>query len=112
MDDLLSRAKVILSKIEVEQKKIQIKQIEDESTAPDFWKDTQAAGNKMKEMASLQKQVEDAEKLAKYIESNNTTGLESLLSDMEVYLYLSGPYDKSNAIMTIHAGQGGSDAMD
>lgn len=63
-------------------------------------------------MAALQKEIDDSEKLQQYIESNNTTGLETLLRDMEVYLYLSGPYDKSNAIMTIHAGQGGADAMD
>lgn len=112
MDDLLERAKILLSKIDVEQKKVAIKKIEEESVAPNFWKDTQAATKKMKEMAALAKEIEDAGKLAQYIESNNTTGLKTLLTDMEVYLYLSGPHDKSNAIMTIHAGQGGSDAMD
>lgn len=112
MNDLIERAKILLSRIDVEAKKVQIAQIEAESAAPDFWKDTQTATRKMKEMAALQKEVEDSEKLKQYIESDNTTGLETLLRDMEVYLYLSGPYDKNNAILTIHAGQGGADAMD
>ncbi len=112
MDDLLARARVLLSKIGVEEKRTKAKAIEAESMVPDFWKDSKSATVKMKEMAALQKEVEDAEKLSEYISSNNTTGLESLLRDMEVYLYLSGPYDKNNAIMTIHAGQGGADAMD
>jgi len=112
MNDLLERAKLLLSKIDTEQKKARLAEIETNSTDPDFWKDTQEATRQMKEMAAIQKELEDAEKLSQYIESNNTTGLESLLRDMEVYLYLSGPYDKNNAIMTIHAGQGGSDAMD
>jgi peptide chain release factor 2 len=112
MNDLIERAKILLSKIGVEEKVARIKKIEAESTAPDFWKDSSSATKKMKEMAALAKEVEDAEKLAQYIEANNTTGLSSLLSEMEVYLYLSGPYDKNNAILTIHAGQGGADAMD
>ena len=112
MNDLIGRAKILLSRIDVEEKMVHIKKIEAESTAPDFWKDSSSATRKMKKMAALQKEVEDAGKLAQYIEANNTTGLASLLSEMEVYLYLSGPYDKNNAILTIHAGQGGADAMD
>jgi len=110
--ELIERAKILLGKINKEAKQIRIREIEAQSTDPDFWKDTQRATSMMKEMASLQKELEDAEKLKQYIESNNTTGLESLLREMEIYFYLSGSYDRSNAILTIHAGQGGADAMD
>lgn len=112
MQDLIERAKILLSKIDIEQKKVQIREIEAESTNPLFWRDSRSASKKMKELASLQKEIEDADKLRQYIESNNTTGLSSLLSEMEVYFYLSGHYDKNNAILSIHAGQGGADAMD
>lgn len=112
MNDLIERAKILFEKIDVENKNAQMKEIEASSTDPDFWKDSITATKKMKEMAALQKELSDAEKLKEYIESKNTTGLASLLSEMEVYLYLSGPYDKNNAILTIHAGQGGADAMD
>lgn len=112
MGDLLDRGKILLDKINVSEKKDRIRQIEAESTNPDFWKNTQTATSRMKEMAGLAKALEDAEKLKQYIDSNNTTGLSSLLSEMEVYFYLSGSYDKNNAILSIHAGQGGADAMD
>ena len=112
MNDLIERAKTLLEKIDIEQKKVRIREIEAESASPDFWKDTQSASAKMKEMAGLQKEIEDAEKLKQYVDSNNTTGLSSLISEMEVHSYLSGPYDKNNAILSIHAGQGGADAMD
>src|SRR3989344_3822366 len=112
MNDLIERAKVLLEKLDIEEKKARIRTIEAKSSDPDFWKDTQSASAKMKEMAALQKEIEDAEKLKQYIDSNNTTGLSSLISEMEVYFYLSGPYDKNNAILSIHAGQGGADAMD
>ncbi|HVZ67798.1 MAG TPA: peptide chain release factor 2 [Patescibacteria group bacterium] len=112
MNDLLERAKVLVERLHISDKKKKIEVLEAESSSPDFWKDTATATRKMKELASLQKIVEDAEKLNQYISSDTTTGLETLLSDMEKYLYLSGPYDNKNAIMTVHAGQGGSDAMD
>jgi peptide chain release factor 2 len=112
MDNLIERAKVLLSRIDVAQKQVRIREIEAMSVGPDFWRDSQAATKMMKEMAALQKEVETAQKLTEYIDSKTTTGLETLLSDMEVYFYLSGPYDKNNAILTIHAGQGGADAMD
>lgn len=112
MNDLIERAKTLLSKINIAEKEVRIREIEAQSTDPDFWKDTQNATSRMKEMALLQKEIEDANKLKDYTESNNTTGLASLLSEMEVYLYLLGPYDKNNAILSIHAGQGGADAMD
>jgi peptide chain release factor 2 len=112
MDDLIERAKVLLGKIDIKEKERKIREIESVSMDPEFWKDNTLAASKMKELASLQKEIEDAEKLRQYIDSNNTTGLGSLLSKMEVHFYLSGPYDKNNAILSIHAGQGGSDAMD
>src|SRR3989344_3018 len=112
MNYLIERAKILVSKINIEEKQTRMREIEAMSMDPEFWKDSQNGTKKMKEMASLQKEVEDAHKLQEYIDSNNTTGLGSLLSEMEVYFYLSGPHDKSGAIMTIHAGQGGADAMD
>src|SRR3990172_9999352 len=112
MNDLIERAKVLLEKLDIEEKKARIRTIEAKSSDPDFWKDTQSASAKMKEMAGLQKEIENAGKLKQYIDSNNTTGLSSRLSEMEMYFYLSHPYDKNNAILSIHAGQGGADAMD
>lgn len=112
MSDLIERAKILLGKLDVKEKEVRIRAIEAESTSPDFWKNSLAATRAMKEMAALQKEIEDAEKLKQYIDSNNTTGLSTLLSEMEIYFYLSGPYDKNNAILSVHAGQGGADAMD
>ena len=112
MDDLRKRAQIILEKLQISDKKEKLLGLEAESMAPDFWRDTQAATSKMKQLASVQKEIETGEQIEKLLEEEKFEELEPFLSELEFYLYLSGPYDKNNVIMTISAGQGGADAMD
>lgn len=112
MENAKERAEVILSKLNILEKKKRIAGIEALSMDPDFWKDNAAAAAKMKELVTLQKEIEDAQKLQSLLDTGKYQELEPILKELEFYLYLSGPYDKENAILTIHAGQGGTDAMD
>ncbi len=41
-----------------------------------------------------------------------TEAMEREIAKLEFHLLLSGPYDRSNAILAIHAGAGGTDAQD
>lgn len=112
MEELKKRAQIVLEKVDIAQKEKRIKEIEAKSIDPDFWKDSQNAAQMMREMATLQKEIDDIKILHELIDADDTYGLETLLKELEVYLYLSGSYDKANAIFSIHAGQGGADAMD
>lgn len=112
MDDLKSRAEIILEKLDVEKKKTRFREIEAQSTDPDFWKDTENATKLMQEMGQLQKEIESYEEIDKLLASQQFDQLEAPLKEIEINLYLSGPLDKANAIVSIHAGQGGVDAMD
>ncbi len=112
MDELRDRAVAVLEKINIPEKQARIRDIEAQSANPDFWKDNERAANMMREMAALQKEVDDAEMISELLETEDTETLEQLLKELEVYLYLSGPYDREDAIFSIHAGQGGADAMD
>lgn len=112
MEELKVRANTILNKINVPEKQSRIREIEAQSINPDFWKDSDRAANLMREMATIQKEIDDAEEISKLLDAGDANGLETLLKKLEVYLYLSGPYDRDNAIFSIHAGQGGADAMD
>jgi len=111
-EDLITRAKHVLTKLNLDGKRKSIREIEAESTHQDFWKDSQAAAKKMKQMAALQKELEDGEMLELLIEDGNATELEKTVGRFEFALYLSGPYDRSDAIFAIHSGQGGTEAMD
>lgn len=112
MSDLKERAEIILEKLDVEKKKTRIRAIEAESMDSSFWQDNEAATKKMKELAALQKEIGDAEKIRELLAGNKIDELAPLISDLELYLYLSGKHDKNSAVLSIHAGQGGVDAMD
>lgn len=112
MDELEKRASILLEKNNISEKKSRFKEIEIASAEPTFWNDSQKATEVMQEMGKLQKQIEDFETLKLFVGGESVPGVESIIESLEVGLYLSGPYDKGNAILSVHAGQGGVDAMD
>ncbi|MEK7533935.1 MAG: peptide chain release factor 2 [Patescibacteria group bacterium] len=112
MNDIKEQAKKILEKLNIDSKGQKVRQIEAESAHPNFWIDHKMASAKMKELASLQKEIEEAELLQEFIGSGRYDEAEALLKKLEILLYLSGYYDNKDAILSIHAGQGGVEAMD
>jgi peptide chain release factor 2 len=112
MDDIKVRIDKALGKFDIDEKRKKIREVEAESSRPDFWKDHQNASSKMKELSVLQEEVAKAEKLTELSKSGKIAEAKKLLDDFETLLYFSGPYDASSAIMALHAGQGGVEAMD
>lgn len=111
-EDLTSRAKQVLEKLDLDGKRKAIRELEAQSLHPDFWKESQAAAKKMKQMAAIQKELEEGEMLGMFLEGGDAVELEKLVDKLEFALYLSGPYDHSDAILSLHSGQGGTEAMD
>jgi len=112
MDDVKTRIEKALGKFDIEEKRKKIRGIEAESSHPDFWKDHKTASSKMKELSVLQEEIAKAEKLIQLSENGKIAEAKKLLNDFETLLYFSGSYDTSSAIMALHAGQGGVEAMD
>jgi peptide chain release factor 2 len=110
--DTADRAHKLLEKLHVDDMRLQVKQLEEESLRPGFWDDSQAAALKMKELSDLQKDIEEADMLQLLVEEKEYEEAEVLLKKMEMLLFFSGPYDSGNAIFSIHSGQGGTEAMD
>jgi peptide chain release factor 2 len=112
MDDIKNRFDKLLARVHPEDKRKKIQLLEVESIKPGFWQDHQAAASKMKELASLQKELEEFDLLALWIKEGEVKEAEKLLEKLETLLFFSSPYDSSNAILTVHSGQGGTEAMD
>lgn len=112
MDEINIRAQKVLEKLKIEEKNLEIKEIEKESMSPNFWKDHKSASEKMKKMSTLQEEVAKAESLKTLLNDGKLDEVDEILSDLERVLYFSGDYDGANAILSLHSGQGGVEAMD
>lgn len=101
--------------------------------APDFWNDSDKAQSVINEMNRLKHQVEQMEKLDEQFEDiqvlfelareeedgelfreavQNLQQLKNDLSQFELELLLSDPYDRNNAILELHPGAGGTESQD
>ncbi|MBI3342833.1 peptide chain release factor 2 [Candidatus Gottesmanbacteria bacterium] len=111
-ETLLARANDILTKLHLDEKRKTIRELETESMKPDFWADSQVAAKKMKSLSTLRKELEESEMLELLIDGGDEAELAREVDRLEYAVYLSGQYDRSDAIFTLHAGQGGTEAMD
>jgi len=120
------RLELLIAKIDTAEKQKRIKEIELESANPGFWDDRQRAEKLMQELTELTRQQEALSGLGKRIEEAQI-GLDLMSQDeaekelreigkgldgLELKTFLSGPYDRNDAILSIHSGQGGTEAMD
>jgi peptide chain release factor 2 len=108
-------------------------ELQKKSEAPDFWNDNAAAQKVMQQISSLREWVDawdgirrtldDAQALLDLAEESgdqsfgedikkDLTNVQQGIGDLEFRNMLSGEDDERNAILTIHAGAGGTEAQD
>lgn len=104
---------------EVEKKRQKIKELEKNIQNPDAWENKEELLKQSRELAKLKKEIEEIEemeiKLALLKEEFNEelfNQLEKEIKKKEIETFLSGPYDKGDAILEIIAGAGGKDSED
>ena len=114
-------------------KKKRISELESEMNQPNFWDDKSHSEEVLSEINLLKSKIIDIEKLKKNIESNveilnlikdssDTEMLDIIVNDIdtiketlnnvELELLLNSPYDKSDCILEIHPGAGGTESCD
>jgi peptide chain release factor 2 len=121
----------IKTKINLEDKQIQLKELEEKSSYRDFWDIPEKAKEQLKEISRLKEEINfwnEVEKELQEIEQiyyslsndekisqellNQLLKLEEKINEKELEFFLSGSYDKNEAVMILTAGQGGRDAED
>lgn len=113
MDELLAmRAHDVFMKLRLDEKRREIRILEAESMKQDFWQESQIAARKMKKLSDLQKELIEGEMLELLISEGDEVALLKEVDRLEYAVYLSGPYDRTDAIFALHSGQGGTEAMD
>lgn len=111
-EDLEKKLNNLLEKLDLNKKKEEIKALEKQTIEINFWQNHQKASQIMKQIATLKKEIEDLEMAQLFLDDNQLKEAEKIIKNYEILVFLSGPYDKGSAIFSIHAGQGGTEAMD
>ncbi|NQY80872.1 MAG: peptide chain release factor 2 [Candidatus Caenarcaniphilales bacterium] len=134
---LKTKNKSIKDCLDLEELTNEIKNLEEKTLKPGFWDDVQNAQAVSKDLSYKKDQLEKLNSWEKRLrdivdmqemlsevddqeEKEEMQGLlhseyQKLLTELEDYeflLMMSGPYDKSSAIVNINAGAGGTDAQD
>jgi peptide chain release factor 2 len=111
-DQIRTKYLELKSKFCLEKKLIRVKELETKSTDPTIWQDPNTAKEVFRELSQLKKKVDDFELMELFLEDEDYSSLTKLLNEYEELMLFSGPYDSRNVIFSIHAGQGGTEAMD
>lgn len=111
----------------------EVAELEKQSSAPDFWDDMQQSQKTMQEIGSLKAKIasyeslkgdfEDAQVMIELADEENDDSLiedctksvddiEKKIESLTLSTLLNGEFDDNNAILTFHAGAGGTEAQD
>ncbi len=112
MDELNRRLQNILEQIDLKQKKEEVNRLEKQTYETSFWQNPKRSAEVMKKINELKKEIDDVEMMQLLYEEKKYPEAEKLLKKYEILLFLSETYDKEDAIFSVHAGQGGTEAMD
>lgn len=129
LTSLLKSVEAAITKLNIETDRAQAAELAKRTQASDFWADQAQASHISRQLAALNRhiegwdqlhsQVSEALELAKLGDSSMVVELEASCAKLqaeygrrEFELKMSGPYDKSGAILAIFAGTGGTDAQD
>lgn len=121
---LQNRLAAAWSVLRLEESRARMAEIEADMNDAGFWTDQAKARSVSQEAAELKKELnawdgvkkelDDIAALAELGEDVDQplAALETRFASMEFQMLLSGEYDTKNAIVSIHAGAGGTDALD
>ncbi len=111
-NELKKKLDSILTRANLPAKKEEVAALEKQTYDSAFWQDNKKATEVMKKITEMKKEIDDLEMMQLLLEEGSINEAEKMINRYEILLFLSGPYDKGDAIFAIHAGQGGTEAMD
>lgn len=128
-DELAAAVEQALLKLDINTLDAKLAELQKQTADPELWSDQERAQRLMKEQSqlegrispwkALQKSVNEVKELAAMGDTSLQADLENQLTaaqkefeSLKFQLMFDGPYDDHDAILSIHAGAGGTDAQD
>jgi len=133
ISQIKSKFEAVKLKLDYQSKQQELIKLEKESQKTDLWNNPSQAQELLQSISFLQKilqsikkiesDIQTIEEFSQMLSKNPDTSTENEindslnnlakeLSDLEIHTYLSGKYDSKSAILSVHSGQGGTEAMD
>lgn len=133
LEELNQQFKDILSGVDLEQDRKELKRLDSEISKEGFWNDNETAQKVVKHRAAIKNKLDtfegirsELEETAEFLEMGLESDdkkilgevrgkidkLEAEMSKLAFKKMLSGPHDRNNAIVSINSGAGGTEAQD
>ncbi len=133
LNEIKEKISNLKSAVNFDENLIVLKKLEEKVSAPGFWSDKEYSDAVLSDLKSVKRKIEGFKELNKNFRDildfaelcndendcsfldeikSNVSKLCDRLEDFTVETLLSGPHDKNNAILTLHAGSGGTEAQD
>ena len=133
LNALLPKLEALGESLQLDDARNEVEKLEEESAQEGFWNDTENSQKVQKRISALKNKIEKYEKLRSgwddmmticemAMEEDDDSMLPELQSEyaafeekletMRLQTLLTGEYDANNAILTFHAGAGGTEAQD
>ena len=112
MQEFKKRIEQLEKSLQIEEKRKRVEEIRKKIKTEDAWKNWEEGNRLSKELSDIEKEIEEFDMLNLYLEEGDEKLIEEKIKDLELKTYLSGNHDKNDAILSVHAGQGGTEAMD
>ncbi len=112
MHELVEKLNSLKQKLNVTEKQERLEALKKEASDEAMWQDWQKGQKVMQEITSLTKELDETSILEMYLEAQDFENFEVEYKKLELKTYLGGKHDKDGAILSIHAGQGGTEACD
>ena len=129
----ISRFDELKKSIHLDELQLRLNSLEKETENQDFWNNPENSATVLSELNDLKKKISNFNEISSLVEINNSflellqeenddeiakeleksiKETQTKLDNLEISTLLSDKYDKNNAILTIHPGAGGTEAMD
>ncbi|MCX6783727.1 MAG: peptide chain release factor 2 [candidate division WWE3 bacterium] len=112
MSEISERLQKIKDKLNVAELQKKLRTLEVEAEKPELWQDWKFGQSVMQDLSALKKTLEEFETLDTLVATGKDAEAVVRLANLEIKTFLAGPYDKGPAFLSIHAGQGGTEACD
>jgi peptide chain release factor 2 len=129
LESMRAQIAALMSQLNIDGKRARAAQLETKTGDASFWANPEAAQVTMREIArlkaeiehwdSVQRRIDDALELAQLGDASlydelqpEVEALRVVVERMSLQAMLSGAYDDQDAILSIHAGAGGTDSQD